>query len=206
VEIGRGPTPTIDGREQAYYTGFLYAGRLSEAPNLVMSTGGTLLVGPAGLTLAPPIVGHDSNGKSSGSTGLSDLPSLPLPALPTLPVLAAGNGRRVSVGTGVVLQPARTARRPADGRAVIWADDVSLSDSAGGYYRFAHARRGAKGGPMPLSYTEPRGCRGQHRAHADGSVDWVSGEDLGMNAAAAASGMTPDATASYRMGQAYWWF
>jgi prepilin-type N-terminal cleavage/methylation domain-containing protein len=66
-----------------------------------------------------------------------------------------------------------------DERTVIWADDVhwSASDYA---WSFSHARPGARPAQRPLSYFEPRGLFGQHRAFNDGSVEWVDAADIDL--------------------------
>jgi hypothetical protein len=57
-------------------------------------------------------------------------------------------------------------------------------------------------GPSPSSYLDPSGCRGQHRCYVDGTVEWVSGEELGLDA----NSKKADATATYRLWAGYWWF
>lgn len=115
--------------------------------------------------------------------------------------------------TATVLRPGRAAAKAGD-PGTLWADDVSLGTSSNGvYWRFAHPRHGAAGGPETLSYANPRGCLGQHRAYAEGRVEWVPAEQLGLGGGEAqAEGMTTkaasplDAAASYKAGSGYWWF
>jgi prepilin-type N-terminal cleavage/methylation domain-containing protein len=70
--------------------------------------------------------------------------------------------------------------RGEEGRLVIWADDVHWS-SPDQAWSFSHAAPGAKRGPRPLTYFEPQGLLGQHRAFTDGSVEWVEGTEFDLD-------------------------
>lgn len=79
-----------------------------------------------------------------------------------------------------LLKPKRVPGPREDSRVVIWADDVqwSVQDQAWG---FSHAEPSARPGPRPLTYFEPKGLLGQHRAFTDGSVEWVNGAELDLD-------------------------
>ena len=70
--------------------------------------------------------------------------------------------------------------RGEEGRLVIWADDVHWS-SPDRAWSFSHAAPRAKPGPRPLTYFEPQGLLGQHRAFTDGSVEWVEGTEFDLD-------------------------
>lgn len=105
-----------------------------------------------------------------------------------------------------LLRPERLAS-PTMGRdgprSVVWADDVqwSMPDLA---WHFAHSVPRAAQGPRLLTYSQARGLLGQHRAYADGSVEWVNGSeiDLDLNDRAALD-EKPSLSA---FGMFYFWF
>jgi prepilin-type N-terminal cleavage/methylation domain-containing protein len=170
-----------------YYTGYAYVGGLARSTT----------PGKSGAVLPRPYpVGPQPKSVPGVPGGMAPV-RIPGPPLPT---------------TATVLRPGRAAAKMGD-LGTLWADDVSLSSAGGGFWRFAHPRPGAAGGPQALTYAEPRGCQGQHRASADGRVDWVAAEDLGLPAGeqVMSAGVTKaasplDAGASYRADSGYWWF
>ena len=87
---------------------------------------------------------------------------------------------------------------------MLWADDVHLTAARPLPATGSTPTRSARvaPGPLPSSYLDPSGCRGQHRCYVDGSVEWVSGAELGLDA----SSKKADVTATYRLWAGYWWF
>jgi prepilin-type N-terminal cleavage/methylation domain-containing protein len=79
-----------------------------------------------------------------------------------------------------LLRPDRVPGLKSTTTAVIWADDVhwSVVDSTWG---FAHSVPRARQGPTLLSYAQPAGLLGQHVAHGDGHVEWLSASDLDLD-------------------------
>jgi prepilin-type N-terminal cleavage/methylation domain-containing protein len=123
-----------------------------------------------------------------------------------VPGLDTGGSSAVPPGALRVLKPERMPGNLAAGdRAVIWADDVHGTGigSSGEVWQFTHAKSSAAAGPQPLTYGSASDCRGQHRAYADLSTDWVRGDELDLQ------GKTPaalDAAATYWAAGTYWWF
>jgi type II secretory pathway pseudopilin PulG len=178
---GRGPFATADPTDPVYYTGLVYAARMEEWPNLLYVNGALRQTGSGGSTTQP--ITFPGIMPQIGPLPPRGLPSRAIPL-------------------GIMLQPGRSAQGPAgSARAVLWADDVHVTAAPpAGYWQFSHAKRRAAAGPVPLSFMDPSSCRGQHRCYIDGSVEWISGSDLGLDP------KTADATATYRLGAGYWWF
>jgi type II secretory pathway pseudopilin PulG len=141
---------------------------------------------------------HERTRASSGGGGLP----LPLPLPPPLP------GTPVSI---TLLKPERIAGAPKGlAEAVVWADDLHWSLVAGGAgspgWGYAHANGRQTPGPTALTYLDTAGLAGQHRAYADGHVEWVPGEHLrpGLD-----STNVPafDGSATVKVGPGYYsWF
>lgn len=76
-----------------------------------------------------------------------------------------------------VLRAERPATRRNSGAGVLWADDVHWSlTGSGACWTYGHKCAGATGvrpGPVPLSFDSPAALGGQHRAYADGHVEWI---------------------------------
>jgi prepilin-type N-terminal cleavage/methylation domain-containing protein len=106
-----------------------------------------------------------------------------------------------------LLRPKRVASPAMGGdgpESVVWADDVQWSapDAA---WRFAHAVPRAEQGPSRLSFAQPRGLLGQHRAYADGSVEWVNGGEVDLDLTGSAT--APNDKASIDVfGMFFFWF
>ena len=116
--------------------------------------------------------------------------------------------KNAALAPGVrLLRPDRLASptMARDGpRSVVWADDVqwSVPDMA---WRFAHSVPRAREGPRLLTFAEPRGLLGQHRAYADGSVEWVNGSEVDLDLGGSAT--APDDKASIDVfGMFFFWF
>lgn len=80
-----------------------------------------------------------------------------------------------------LLQPGRAAGTPRErADAVLWHDDLHWSMSGGtAGWGYAHADgRQQPAGNEPLTYLDVSGLAGQHRAHTDGSVDFIPGDAL----------------------------
>jgi type II secretory pathway pseudopilin PulG len=181
---GRGPFTSADPADPVYFTGFVYAARMEEWPNLLYVNGALRQKGSGGGSTTQPFT-FPGIAPQVGALPARGLPSRAIPI-------------------GIVLQPGRSAQSPAgDPRAVLWADDVHLTAAPpAGYWRYVHATRRSPPGPVPFSYLDSAGCRGQHRSYIDGSVEWIPGENLGLDA----DFHVDDVTASYRLGAGYWWF
>jgi type II secretory pathway pseudopilin PulG len=181
---GRGPFASSDPSDPVYFTGFIYAARMEEWPNLLYVNGALRQTGSGGGSTTQPIT----------------FPGI-MPQIGPLP--PRGLPSR-AIPLGIMLQPGRSAQSPASGsRAVLWADDVHLTAAPpAGYWRYVHAQRRSPPGPVPFSYLDAAGCRGQHRSYIDGSVEWIPGENLGLDP----DSRVDDVTATYRLGAGYWWF
>jgi len=184
---GRGPFASSDPGDPVYYTGFVYAGRMEEWPNLLYVNGALRQMGNGG-------------GGSSGTTGSITWPGIFVP-----PQVPATGLPTKAIPIGIVLRPGRAAQGPSSTGAVLWADDVHVTAAvtpAVGHWQYTHVKRRVASGPLPSSYLDPSGCRGQHRCYVDGSVEWISGAELGLGT----SSKVDDTTATYRLGAAYWWY
>jgi len=179
---GRGPFATSDPTDPVYYTGLVYVARMEEWPNLLYVNGALRQFGNGGSTTQPSFTFPGV---------MPQIGPLPPKGLPSR-----------AIPLGIVLKPGRSAQSPASApHSVLWADDVHLTAAPpAGYWQYPHVKRRVAPGPLPSSYLDPSGCRGQHRSYIDGSVEWINGADLGLDPKVA------DATASYRLGAGYWWF
>jgi type II secretory pathway pseudopilin PulG len=185
---GRGPFASADPTDPVYYTGYVYAGRMGEWPNLLYVNGSLRQMG---------------NGGTAPTTQGPSFPGFPGPGVWVPPQIPATGLPTKAIPYGIVLRPSRTAQSLSSDQAVLWADDVHLTAAPpAGYWQYAHAKGRAAPGPLPSSYLSSSGCRGQHRSHVDGTVEWVSGTDLGLDA----NSNNDDASATYRLGAGYWWY
>ena len=152
VDDARGPLATADGQDAVFYTGYVYAGRLGEAPHyqlvgglLQPGDGGGILPAPGG-PLPPILTSPIVTAPVDGSTA-SRLPA-PVPGpLAKLPLGA------LPADVGVLLKPGRAGRLRSGEPAVLWADDVHAANppagvpvDSGRLWHFADARRGAAPG------------------------------------------------------------
>jgi prepilin-type N-terminal cleavage/methylation domain-containing protein len=106
-----------------------------------------------------------------------------------------------------VLRPARVASPTAgndSAQSVVWADDVqwSVPELA---WRFAHGVPRAEQGPSRLTFAQPRGLLGQHRAYADGSVEWVNGTEVDLDLSGSATAPIDKASIDV-FGMFFFWF
>jgi prepilin-type N-terminal cleavage/methylation domain-containing protein len=114
------------------------------------------------------------------------------------------------VQPSVLLKPANivSAAAPPNPRGVLWADDLHWSLIPEPHWSYAHARRNARKPhsymPHPHVFAEARSIHGQHRAYADGSVDWVTSSEIKLDLVPT---VDQDGGASYRVASLYfWWF
>ena len=119
----------------------------------------------------------------------------------------AGGGGGVGILGSIltILRPDRPANnRNSGSRAVLWADDVHWS--AVGAWHYAHVEPSlVEPGLLPLTYATANGLAGQHRAHTDGSVEWVPASDLAIDERNGLSIL--EQSASLKVGPLFlWWF
>jgi prepilin-type N-terminal cleavage/methylation domain-containing protein len=83
-----------------------------------------------------------------------------------------------------VLRPERPATHRNSGAGVLWVDDVHWSlTGSGACWTYGHRAAGksnARPGAAPLSFDSPAALGGQHRGYADGHVEWVRRESMGV--------------------------
>ncbi len=120
----------------------------------------------------------------------------PMVQCPALENACAGRGPRTAPDgsqyfyTGFVY-----TERADDGSSVLWADNVYLG-SAGGW-TYSHHTSNVKCPVHPTGSADD--LEGQHRAHADGRVDWLPASRLKLG------GGGRDATLRID-GLGYWWY
>ncbi|MGH7213164.1 MAG: type II secretion system protein [Tepidisphaeraceae bacterium] len=129
----------------------------------------------------------------------------------------------------VIARPERVARGLDGKRAVLWFDDIHFThDEEGGYWQSSHQKKPklkshAKG-PKKFTSRDPSITDGQHRAYADGSVEWVEARNLSLQNAIPPlppiptslpldvgnpnipSGVSFGVLDSQGRGKFYWWF
>lgn len=135
----------------------------------------------------------------TGYAYVGRLDEAPLPPSPPTGTLITFSMPRID--SGELLRPGRCAVAKDRRRAVLWADHVSRSKLAGGFWQYTHAR-GGRAGPLPLTRLDWRGLLGQHRAYTDASVEWVGAGESGLKV----DDVQFDAHASFKTATEHWWF
>jgi prepilin-type N-terminal cleavage/methylation domain-containing protein len=113
------------------------------------------------------------------------------------------------VQTSVILKPAKVVNSAIPNpRGVLWADDLHWSLVPIPHWSYAHAKQKAKkptgSKTPPCSFAEARSVQGQHRAYADGSVEWVPSNKIKLDLVPT---IDQDGGATYRVAALYfWWF
>jgi len=149
-----------------------------------------------------PVVSLLEPGVATYYTGFAYLARLDeRPVVPTLPAGILTALPPTFIDPGRPLKPNRTATAKDRRRAVLWADAVYRSNQSSGFWQYTHAR-GARPGPLPLTYLDHVGLLGQHRAFTDASVEWIAAGDPELDVAAPQR----DLTASFKTADEHWWF
>ena len=141
---------------------------------------------------------------------------LPLSLSPAVPSYYTGYGYYGNLGNrshrplpGLkVLKPERVpSRRNGPAPGVLWADDLHWTQLGGGAWSYSHRRGCPAPGPLPLTYAGPEWFAGQHRAYANGVVEWVPAEELDLPRGQVDGFALPGRGASVEIGSAYFcWF
>ncbi|MEJ7788139.1 MAG: hypothetical protein WKF96_25335, partial [Solirubrobacteraceae bacterium] len=131
---------------------------------------------------------------------------IPLPLLSQLLPTGSVSLGGLAIEVGLLIEPGRAAGARSNRRAVLWADDVHRSSAAGGYWQYGHLKGGTGAGPLPETRADAKAVAGQHRAFTDGSVQWVTRDEMGLGAATGAT-LDLNLSATFRIGtKSHWWF